>query len=160
MMNTCHEQYFNCTHAHTVPALMCNNPEFMLGGITARWSYIHTGGRDLTSVLVSYTFQEGSIDSNPIPIPNDDPTITSINVPKLTAGIRYTFNITAVNDIGSSEEICDPTLLNIGKYREICSTCTPKFMLTLCILLYRNTPNTGLWRLSAWIQGHRDQDSD
>ena len=97
---------------------MCENPEFREGGITARWSYIHTGGQDLTNVLVSYTFEEGSIDSNPVSVMNNDPTITSINVPKLTAGTRYTFNITAVNDIGSSYVLCGPTLLNIGKSGE------------------------------------------
>ena len=100
-------------HAHTVPALMCNNPEFMEGGITASWSYIHTGGQDLTSLLVSYTFQEGSVDSKPISV-NTNLTITSINVPRLKAGTRYTFNITAVNDIGYSDILCGPTLLNIG----------------------------------------------
>ena len=95
---------------------MCENPEFNFGGITARWSYIHTGGQDLTSVLASYTFQEGSSDSYPIPVMNSDPTITFINIPGLTAGIRYTFNITTVNDIGSSYVLCGSTLLNIGKF--------------------------------------------
>ena len=90
---------------------MFNDPEFSDSGITVRWSYIHTGGQDLISVLISYTFEEGSIDSNPIRIVNKDTTIT---LPRLTAGTRYTFNITAVNDIGSSYVLCGPTLLNIG----------------------------------------------
>ena len=137
---------------------MCNNPEFMLGGITARWSYIHTGGQDLTSVLVSYTIQEGAIDSDPIPVPNDDPTITSINVPRLTAGTRYTFNITAVNEIGYSDILCGPTLLNIGKSREI-SITTIIFMHNPCIIC-RRTSHTCPWGLSAWIQYYRNQDSD
>ena len=94
---------------------MCNNPEFSEGGITARWTFVHTGGKDLTNVLVSYTFEEGAVRSNPISITNKNSTITSIHVPRLTAGIRYTFNITAVNDIGSSYILCGPTLLNVGK---------------------------------------------
>lgn len=46
---------------------------------------------------------------------NTDPTIESINVPKLTAGTRYTFNITAVNSTGSSYILCGPILLSIGE---------------------------------------------
>ena len=101
---------------------MCNDPEFSMGGITARWSYIHTGGLDLTSVLVSYTFEEGGRDSSPVSVMNTDPNVNSINVPRLTAGTRYTFNITAVNDIGSSYVLCGPTLLNVGMFREILIT--------------------------------------
>lgn len=51
-----------------VPSLVCNDPVFDMGGITARWSYIHTGGQDLTNVLVSYTLEEGGIDSTPISV--------------------------------------------------------------------------------------------
>lgn len=98
---------------------MCNDPVFNMGGITARWSYIHTGGQELISVLVSYTFEEGGRDSAPISVMNTDPTIESINVPRLIAGTRYTFNITAVNDIGPSYVLCEQILLNTGKSREI-----------------------------------------
>ena len=97
---------------------MCNDPQFSMGGITARWSYIHTGGLYLTSVLISYMFEEGGRDSDPVSVMNTNPTIDSINVPRLTAGIRYTFSITAVNEIGSSYLLCSPILLSIGKSRE------------------------------------------
>lgn len=97
---------------------MCIDPEFSMGGITARWSYIHTGGQDLTSMLVSYTFEEGGRDSDPVSVMNTSLTINSINVPRLIAGTRYTINITAVNDIGSSYVRCGPILLSIGKSRE------------------------------------------
>ena len=100
-----------------VPALVCIDPEFSMGGITARWSFIHTGGQDLTSVLVSYTFEEGAVESRPISLMITNPTITAINVPRLIAGTRYTFNITAVNDIGYSYVLCGPILLNIGRLR-------------------------------------------
>lgn len=96
---------------------MCNDPEFSIGGITARWSYIHTGGQDLTNVLVSYTFEEGAIESSPISVMITNPTITAINVPRLIAGTRYTLNITAVNNIGYSYVLCGPILLNIGRLR-------------------------------------------
>ena len=94
---------------------MCDNPEFSEGGITARWSYIHMGGQTLTNVLVSYTFEESASVSDPISVPFDDVSLTSVNVPWLVAGFRYTFNITAENDIGSSYVLCEPTLLSIGK---------------------------------------------
>ena len=111
-------------HTHAVPALVCNNPEFMEGGITARWSYIHTGGQDLTSVLISYTYEEGGLPSTSTSVMNTDPTITSINVPRLTAGIRYTFNITAMNSIGSSHILCGPTLLESSKIFTTTAKCT------------------------------------
>ena len=120
-----------------VPSLMCNDPEFSMGGITARWSYIHTGGQDLTSVLVSYTLEEGGIDSTPTSVMNTDPTIESINVPRLKAGTRYTFNITAVNSIGSSYILCGPILLSIGEPIYACSKSLPlytaKFTHVTCI---------------------------
>ena len=113
---------------------MCRDPQFIQGGITARWSYIHTGGQDLTSVLISYTLEEGGRDSNPVSVMNSDPTIDSINVPRLTAGTRYTFNITAVNEIGSSYVLCGPTLLNIGKTREGLHMINLLFVHIICTL--------------------------
>ena len=103
-------------HINTVPALMCGDPGFSDRGITSTWSYIHTGGLSLNRVYVSYTFEEGSSTSNPIHVitfMNAQPT--EINVPKLVAGRRYTFNITAENDVGSSYILCGPTFLSVGK---------------------------------------------
>ena len=101
---------------YTVPALVCGNPGFSDGGITSTWSYIHTGGLSLDHVYVSYTFEEGSVTSSPILVMtfmNAQPT--EVNVPRLVAGRRYTFNITAENDVGSSYILCGPTFLSIGK---------------------------------------------
>ena len=119
---------------------MCNDPEFNMGGITTRWSYIHTGGLDLTNVLVFYTFEEGSHDSNSVTVMNINPTINSINVPRLTAGIRYTFNITAVNDIGSSYILCGPILLSIGEFREGMITLMFIHNLYIILILYIGIP--------------------
>ena len=101
---------------NTVPSLICGDPGFSDGGITSIWSYIHTGGLSLNHVYVSYTFEEGSTTSSFIHVVtllNSQPT--QINVPRLVAGRRYTFNITAENNVGSSYILCGPTLLNIGK---------------------------------------------
>ena len=103
-------------HMNTVPSLMCGDPVFSDGGITSTWSYVHTGGLSLNRVYVSYTFEEGSGTSSPIHVTtfmNAQPT--EVNVPRLVAGRRYTFNITAENAIGSSYVMCGPTLLSVGK---------------------------------------------
>ena len=99
---------------NTVPALVCGDPGFHDRGITSTWSYIHTGGLSLNCVYVSYTFQEGSTTSSLIHVTTFTQP-TKVNVPRLVAGHRYTFNITAENDIGSSYILCGPILLSVGK---------------------------------------------
>ena len=94
---------------------MCNDPVFDHGGITVAWSYIHTGGLPLDSVSVSYTFEEGSTVSDPVSVTVSNAEATMVNVPRLGAGVRYTFMITAVNSIGSSYIMCGPTFLEVGK---------------------------------------------
>ena len=93
---------------------MCNGTEFRNGGIAVAWSYIHTGGQPLDSVSVSYTFEEGSTVSDPVSVTVTNTEATMINVPRLGAGVRYTFTITAVNSIGPSYITCGPTFLSIG----------------------------------------------
>ena len=102
---------------NTVPALVCGDPGFSDGGITSTWSYIHTGGLPLNRVYVSYTFEEGSTrTSSPIHVITFMNTQqTEANVPRLVAGRRYTFIITAENDVGSSYIQCGPILLSVGK---------------------------------------------
>ena len=110
MLNSCG------VYMTTVPSLMCGDPVFRNGGITSNWSYVHTGGLSLNHVYVSYTFEEGSGTSSPIHVMtfvNAQPT--EVNVPRLVAGHRYTFNITAENDVGSSYILCGQTLLSVGK---------------------------------------------
>ena len=83
------------------------------------WSYMHTGGLPLNSVSVSYMIEDDASVS-PIPIPvttiiTDDVHVTSVNVSGVSAGDKYTFNITAENDIGSFNLVCGPTTIQIGK---------------------------------------------
>ena len=99
----------------TVPSLMCGDPVFRDGGITSTWSYVHTGGLSLNRVYVSYTYEEGSATISPIPVPFMNTQQTEVNIPSLVAGHRYTFNITAENNVGSSYVMCGPTLLSVGK---------------------------------------------
>ena len=94
---------------------MCNDLVFEEGGITVAWSYIHTGGQPLDSVSVSYTFEEGSTVSGPVSVTVSNAETTMVNVPRLGAGVRYTFRITARNSIGSSYIMCEPKFLEVGK---------------------------------------------
>ena len=102
---------------------MCNAPVFVEGGITVAWSYIHTGGQPLDSVSVSYTFEEGSTVSGRFSVAVSNTETTMVNVPRLGAGVRYTFTITAVNSIGSSYIVCGPTFLSVGKYIMLLIRC-------------------------------------
>ena len=100
-----------------VPALVCNDPEFSNGTISVTWSYIHTGGQPLDSVSVSYTFEEGSTLRNLIFIAINDTQTTSVNLTGIvSAGVRYTFNVTARNNIGTSYVLCAPIFVDIGKF--------------------------------------------
>ena len=90
---------------------MCNDPVFDQGGITVAWSYIHTGGQPLNSVSVSYTFEEGSTVSDPVSVIVSNTEATMVNVPRLGAGVSYTFMITG---IGSSYVMCSPIFLSVG----------------------------------------------
>ena len=94
---------------------MCNDLVFDQGSITVAWSYIHTGGQPLDSVSVSYTFEEGSTVSDPVSVTVSSAETTMVNVPRLGAGVRYKFTITAMNSIGSSFIMCGPTFLNVGE---------------------------------------------
>ena len=98
-----------------VPLLSCNDPEFSNGGITARWFLNHTGGQELNQLLLSYTVQEGAAISEPVMVTVPNVEATEVNVPNLVAGVMYTFNVTAENDIGSFDILCGPTFLTIGK---------------------------------------------
>ena len=93
------------------------------GGVTIRWSYIHTGGQPLNNISVTYTFEEGATVGGPIVVSIDDTEATSFNVPRISTGVRYTFNITAENDIGASYIICGPHVLHVGKAIERKSRC-------------------------------------
>jgi hypothetical protein len=97
-----------------VPAIQCLNPVSTNGNISVQWSYIHTGGLNLTDVLAEYSFVDGtSMDTRPVPISGLD--ATSVNVSGLVAGFEYTFRVTAENSNGSSTVMCAPTQHLIGE---------------------------------------------
>ena len=98
-----------------VPLLTCNDPEFNNGGITAKWFVNHTGGQELSQLLLSYTVQKDVTVSEPIMITVPNVEMTEVNVPSLVAGVMYTFNVTAENEMGFSYVLCGPTFLTIGK---------------------------------------------
>ena len=88
---------------------------FSNGGITARWFVNHTGGQELSQLLLSYTVQEGVVVSESVMVIVHNLETTEVNVPSLVAGDMYTFNVTAVNEMGFSYVLCGPTFFTIGK---------------------------------------------
>jgi hypothetical protein len=106
--------YANTIIIYVVPAVQCLNPVSANGNISVQWSYIHTGGLNLTDVSAEYSFVVGtSMDTQPVPISGVD--VISVNVSGLVAGFVYTFRITAENSNGSSTVMCTPTQHLIGE---------------------------------------------
>ena len=106
-----------CLSLFSVPAPVCPTPPTSSGGvITVRWSYTHTGGVELTQVIVTAT---KGILSTELDIPNGnltDPSQTSLNISTFTAGFQYTFSVTAYNELGSSYVQCEPVRHQIGTF--------------------------------------------
>jgi hypothetical protein len=94
---------------------MCNPPVSFNGTITVTWTYIHKGGLDINDLSVSYTYEEGSVITDPVDVrvPNFD--VTSASVTGLVAGNDYTFTVTASNTNGSTSIQCGPTSHDVGK---------------------------------------------
>ena len=91
----------------------CPRPVSRDGSIIAAWSYVHTGGLELTGVSVMYSYQEGtSINTRPVAVQKDDVMVT---VPDLVVGRQYTFTITAENMNGSSSTVCEAIDHMIGE---------------------------------------------
>ena len=96
--------------------MLCSDPVSADGDITVQWSFVHTGGLNLTDLLAAYSFTDGSLTvTEPITIRSLD--TTSVNVSNLVAGFVYTINITAENSNGSSTVFCKPILHLIGKFK-------------------------------------------
>ena len=111
-------QMYNCVNSAflhtTVPAIQCLDPVSANGIISVQWSFIHTGGLNLTDVSADYSSVDGALmDTRPVPISGLD--ARSVNVSGLVAGFVYTFRITAENSNGSSSVLCTPTQHLIGK---------------------------------------------
>ena len=104
------------TSNYTVPALLCSNiPTSEDGVINVTWSYIHTGGLNLTEVVVEYSesgdfqdLQNGNL---------TDLSQTSLEVLNFTAGQTYSFQVTASNQMGSNSVLCPAVNHSVGKYK-------------------------------------------
>ena len=107
--------YF-CTHS--VPEVVCSDPVSADGIIMVQWSYVHTGGLNLTSISAVYSYVDGtSTVTESVTIASLD--TTSVEEHGLVAGFVYTFNITAENSNGSSTVSCRPTPHIIGEYTSL-----------------------------------------
>lgn len=83
-----------------VPEVQCFDPISASGVIMVRWTFIHTGGLDLTGLSGMYSYIDGaSTVIQPFTIGSFD---TTANVRGLITGFVYTFSITAENSNGLS----------------------------------------------------------
>ena len=99
---------------NSVPEVVCSDPVSAEGVVVVQWSYVHTGGLNLTRLSAAYSFTNAtSTVMNSVIIPSLD--TTAVNVSNLVAGFVYRFTITAANSIGSSSISCEPTPHLIGK---------------------------------------------
>ena len=100
----------------SVPAPLCPTPPTSSGGvITVRWSYTHTGGLELTQVIV--TAYMGVLANIQLDVPNGnltDLSQMSLDIATFTAGFQYTFQVTAYNLLSSSTAQCEPVMHLIG----------------------------------------------
>ena len=102
----------------TVPAPVCDTaPDSDRGVITVAWDYTHTGGLNLTEVIVQYgIYSADEIDFQDIPDGNlTDVDETTLDVEGLVAGRAYVFQIIATNDVGSATVQCPPVRHTVGK---------------------------------------------
>jgi len=83
--------------------------------ITVHWNYAHTGGLDLTRVVITATI---GVEATQLDVPNGNLTDLSqmtLNVTTFTAGFVYTFTVTAYNEMGPGTAVCDPVTHLIGR---------------------------------------------
>ena len=102
----------------TVPAPVCQGPPTSSGGvITVRWDYAHTGGLNLTRVVITAT---RGVETTQLDVPYGNLTDLSqmtLDVTTFTAGFQYTFTVTAYNEMGPGTAVCDPVTHLIGRMR-------------------------------------------
>ena len=108
-------QFYTLFLSLLVPAPVCPSPPTSSGGvITVRWSYTHTGGLDLTQVVV--TAMKGILTTE-LDVPNGNLTDLDqmyLNISTFTAGFSYIFTVAAYNQLGSSTVQCNPVTHRIG----------------------------------------------
>ena len=98
---------------YTVPVIigkLYNTSLSACSNVTVTWSYIHTGGLPLTNIFISYTYEDNSVISSTNHVPFTSIDKTSVTLVELQEGFRYTFNITAENNHGTSSTLCEATL--------------------------------------------------
>ena len=83
--------------------------------ISIQWSYVHTGGLNLTQILV----QSFSVDLNGFEVLENgnltDLESSSFDAEGFTAGESYVFRILAFNDLGFGQADCPAVLHRIGE---------------------------------------------
>ena len=106
----------DCVHS-AVPEAVCGAPTSEGGVITVTWSYIHTGGLDLTALAVDYRASDEA--ANFLELDNGNLTDlgqTRLQVLNFTAGRTYIFRVTASNGRGSTTVVCPSILHSVGKH--------------------------------------------
>ena len=103
-----------------VPDIECNSTPLSSNGIIIiSWSFVHTGGLNLTQVTVSSSTDTFMVwDFQPLPstptLVDEEGRPTSLTVSKLPAGNTYVFTVRAFNMLGNSSVSCPPITHDIG----------------------------------------------
>ena len=88
--------------------------------VTITWSYVHTGGFPLSEIMVLVKYRVGDV-TEFLLVPDGNITgsmrlALSILGEEFTAGEMYEFQVTAVNERGSSDPIVSQSIVStIGK---------------------------------------------
>ena len=103
------------------------------------WNYSHTGGLNITSTMVLYSYNNSTF----VPLPsaggsgshqsggesgsgrdyNTSPAATSISIPLPVAGVAYYFRVEASNDKGSGSIDCSEYFLTTGNNERAYMSC-------------------------------------
>ena len=101
-------------HAYTgiAPKVTCSlTPISVNGRIHVSWSYLHTGGLNITEISVQYRQQQVNLfQFLQEELPDKNTTIAT----NFTAGYNYVFRVVASNEIGSDSTDCPSVLHQIG----------------------------------------------
>ena len=108
-----------CDFVHfTVPFPECHSaPVSMRGIITVSWTYVHTGGLNITRVMIEYKDLSNEQFEGSKTVDETDLNDNSVPFSGFEAGSTYEFEITAYNGIGNANVACPPVLHEIGKYK-------------------------------------------
>ena len=102
-------------HHRTVPSPVCESATGEFGFITVTWSFVHTGGRPLTSVVINYIVGRRKHWYTTRNGPVAQLGTTSAIIPSLLAGFSYIPLVVATNFEGTSTVQCPRVVLSTGK---------------------------------------------